>query len=129
MLDVALATSVSLSETLLLGNPRRPTDRALFQGGTGKQNDGAPMTISFPNVSRSFDADKQCISFWGYDSAFEVCFQVGRDALARVVGEPCVGEQALLHAFDTNRPRIHAVATRAYTRRRGSYFALAPTDF
>jgi hypothetical protein len=87
------------------------------------------MTLSFPNVSRSFDEAKQCVSFWGYDSAFEVCFQMGRDALARVAGKPCIGEQALLQAFDTNRPRIHAAATKAYTRRRGSYFALAPADF
>jgi hypothetical protein len=87
------------------------------------------MALSFPNVSRNYDASKQTICFWGYDSAFEVSFYVGREALQRVSDRPCNSEAELLHAFDANRSRIHQVATKSYVRRRGTYHPLLPADF
>ena len=62
-------------------------------------------------------------------SAFEVSFHVGREALQRISGRPCGDEAELLRAFDSNRSRIHQAATKAYVRRRGTYFSLAPADF
>lgn len=87
------------------------------------------MALNFPNVSRSYDASKQTICFWGYDSAFEISFNVGREALRRVTDQPCDSEVDLLNAFDGNRSRIHQVATRSYARRRGNYLSLLPSDF
>jgi hypothetical protein len=87
------------------------------------------MALSFPNVSRSYDASKQTVCFWGYDSAFEISFTVGREALQRVTDQPCGSETELLHAFEGNRSRIQQVATRSYARRRTNYLSLLPSDF
>jgi hypothetical protein len=87
------------------------------------------MALSFPNVSRSYDPSKHTICFWGYDSAFEISFYVGREALQRITDRPCNSEAELLHAFDSNRSLIQKVATTRYARRRGSYLPLLPADF
>src|SRR6476659_2475608 len=40
--------------------------------------------IDFPNHSRSYDATRHAVRFWGYDSAIEWSFFVTVDALARI---------------------------------------------
>jgi hypothetical protein len=39
------------------------------------------MALNFPNGSRSFDARRDLIRFWGYDSALEISFFVEMSAL------------------------------------------------
>jgi len=39
------------------------------------------MRLSFPNPSRSFDASRNRICFWGYDSTIEISFFIEADAL------------------------------------------------
>ncbi|MEJ2396510.1 MAG: DUF1488 family protein [Candidatus Thiodiazotropha sp.] len=39
------------------------------------------MALNFPNPSRSFDASKNRVTFWGYDSVIEISFSVEGDAL------------------------------------------------
>ena len=39
------------------------------------------MTISFPNPSRSYDATRQAVRFWGYDRSMESSFVIKADAL------------------------------------------------
>ena len=34
------------------------------------------MTINFPNPSRSYDATRRAVRFWGHDSAMEASFFV-----------------------------------------------------
>ena len=41
------------------------------------------MAISFPNRSRSYDATRQAVRFWGYDRSMESSFFVTVDALER----------------------------------------------
>jgi len=80
------------------------------------------MAISFPNRSRSYDATRHAVRFWGYDSAIESSFFMTADALKRI--EPNLRSDAvdLLRAFDNNRDRIYAIAAKVYARgRRGSY--------
>ena len=80
------------------------------------------MTLTFPNPSRSFDATRNVVRFWGYDSAIECSFFVTRDALERLVPRILPEELALLAAFDGNREQICRAATRVYSRgQRGSY--------
>jgi hypothetical protein len=80
------------------------------------------MTLTFPNPSRSFDATRDAVRFWGYDSAIECSFFVTRDALERLVPRLLPEETALLAAFDRNRELICRAATRVYSRgQRGSY--------
>jgi uncharacterized protein DUF1488 len=79
------------------------------------------MTLTFPNPSRSFDATRNAVRFWGYDSAIECSFFVTRDALERLP-RLLPEELALLAAFDGNREQICRAATRVYSRgQRGSY--------
>ena len=87
------------------------------------------MTLSFPNHSRSFDATRRAVRFWGYDSAMEASFFVTEDALKRVQPDAQLDEAGLLGAFDANRKLIYQAAVRVYARgHRGSY-DLVDTDF
>jgi hypothetical protein len=84
------------------------------------------MTISFPNSSRSYDATRQAVRFWGYDRSMESSFFVTVDALRRLQPNLSFDAVDLLRAFDVNRERIYAIAARVYARgRRGSYDLLA----
>ena len=89
------------------------------------------MKLSFPNPSRSFDADKSRVLFWGYDSAIEVSFFVEADALKRLCPDMSSAETGFLQAFDATRKRIHEVANKVYVRGgKGTYsYILAAKDF
>jgi hypothetical protein len=84
------------------------------------------MTISFPNSSRSYDATRQAVRFWGYDRSMERSFFVTVDALRRLQPNLSFDADDLLRAFDVNRERIYAIAAQVYARgRRRSYDLLA----
>jgi hypothetical protein len=89
------------------------------------------MKLSFPNPSRSFDAGKSRVLFWGYDRAIEVSFYVEADALKRLCPEMSSAETGFLQAFDAARMRIHEVASKVYVRGgKGTYsYILAAKDF
>ena len=87
------------------------------------------MALIFPNSSRSYDATRHAVRFWGYDSAMEASFYVSQDALRRVQPDMPLDEAGLLGAFDSNRERIYEAAVKVYARgHRGSY-DLEKTDF
>lgn len=87
------------------------------------------MTLNFPNHSRSYDATRHAVRFWGYDSAMESSFFVTAEALMKVQPDAPSDEAGLLRAFDVNRARIYAAAAKVYARgRRGSYEVAIP-DF
>ena len=87
------------------------------------------MTLSFPNRSRSYDATRQAVRFWGYDSAMETSFYVMADALRRLHPGLPTDEASLLSAFDSNRDHICAVATKLYARRDKGSYDLVASDF
>jgi hypothetical protein len=88
------------------------------------------MTIGFPNASRSFDATRNAVRFWGHDRSMETSFFVSAAALQRLVPAAANNEAALLEAFDRNRPRICAAATKIYGNgRKGGSYDLHPSDF
>ncbi len=89
------------------------------------------MTLEFPNTSRSFEATKNRIRFWGYDSAIEITFFVEVAALMKLCPEVSSTEIDLLDAFDSTVERIHQMASAVYGRSRDrSYvYALAADDF
>jgi len=89
------------------------------------------MSLNFPNPSRSFDAGKNRVLFWGYDRSIEVSFFVEADALKRLCPEMSGAETGFLQAFDAERKRIHEVANKVYVRGgRGTYsYILAAKDF
>ena len=89
------------------------------------------MSLNFPNPSRSFDATKNRVRFWGYDSAMEVSFFVELDALKKLRPEMGNLEEGFLEAFDAARNRIYEVAAKVYVRggNRSYAYNLAAKDF
>jgi hypothetical protein len=80
------------------------------------------MSVNFPNLSRSYDATRRSVRFWGYDRSMENSFFVAADALKRIQPDVQPDEAAMLRAFDSNRDLIYAAAAKVYARgRRGSY--------
>jgi hypothetical protein len=87
------------------------------------------MALNFPNPSRSYDATRRAVRFWGHDGPMEAAFFVNEDALRRI--EPGVGgdEAGFLGAFDSHCDLIHAVAVKIYGRTRKGSYELIPADF
>jgi Protein of unknown function (DUF1488) len=80
------------------------------------------MTINFPNCSRSYDATRGVVRFWGYDRSMESAFFLMEEALQKLQPDLQFEEDDVLRAFDCNRDRIYAAAAKVYARgRRGSY--------
>ena len=80
------------------------------------------MSLAFPNSSRSYDATRRAVHFWGHDTAMEWSFFVTAEALQRVQPAMVQDEAGMLGAFDSNRDRICAAAVKLYARgRKGSY--------
>ena len=78
--------------------------------------------MNFTNQSRSYDATRQAVRFWGYDGAREVSFFVTGDALRRLEPGAPVDETSLLAVFDAHLDRVLRAAARVYARgRKGSY--------
>jgi len=80
------------------------------------------MTINFPNRSRSYDATRGIVRFWGHDRSMESAFFLSAGALQRLQPNLQFKEDDVLRVFDKNRDRIYAAAAKVYARgRRGSY--------
>jgi hypothetical protein len=89
----------------------------------------ATMALNFPNRSRSYDATRRAVRFWGYDSAMEASFFVTEDALKRVQPDMRFDEAGFLSAFDSHRDLIHAAAIKVYARGRKGSYDLFGADF
>ena len=89
------------------------------------------MRLSFPNPSRSYDASKSRVCFWGYDNAIEVSFFVETDALKQLCPKISDDEAGFLQAFDVTHKRIHEIANKVYVHDgKNSYsYILAARDF
>jgi len=87
------------------------------------------MTLSFPNESRSYDAKRNLVRFWGYDSALEISFFVEVGALYKLSPQTKNSEAGSLEAFDAARDRIHETARKVYSKTRKGAYLLAAADF
>jgi hypothetical protein len=87
------------------------------------------QTVNFPNISRSYDATRRAVRFWGYDRAMESSFFVTCEALQHVQPNLQLDEVGLLSAFDQNRKLIYEVAARVYARGRRDAYNLVVADF
>jgi hypothetical protein len=80
------------------------------------------MAITFPNRSRSYDATRRAVRFWGYDRSMESSFFIMADALKQMQPSLRLDAIDILRAFDVNRERIYEIAAKVYARgRKGSY--------
>ncbi|MBI5909770.1 MAG: DUF1488 domain-containing protein [Betaproteobacteria bacterium] len=87
------------------------------------------QAVTFPNVSRSYDATRRAVAFWGYDRSMENSFFVTWDALKRIQPNLEADEAGLLRAFDSNRKLIYEIAAKVYGRGRKSVYNLVAADF
>ncbi|MEQ9172921.1 MAG: DUF1488 family protein [Rhodospirillales bacterium] len=89
------------------------------------------MNLNFPNASRSFEAKRNRVRFWGYDSALEITFFVESSLLMKLCPDCGQGEAGVLKAFDAMIERIHGAAQKAYkgSRERSDIFVLAEAQF
>ncbi|MDP2622027.1 MAG: DUF1488 domain-containing protein [Hyphomicrobiales bacterium] len=87
------------------------------------------MALNFPNQSRSYDATRRAIRFWGHDSAMEASFFVNEDALKAIHPDMRLDEAGLLTAFDLNRDLIYSAAVKVYGRGHKGSYELMPADF
>lgn len=85
--------------------------------------------LNFPNESRSYDATRRSVRFWGYDGAIEISFFVEEAALFQIAPERKRDEFAVLECFDANRDHILTVARAVYARRRKAAYTLFAHDF
>ena len=86
-------------------------------------------TLNFPNPSRSYDARRKVVRFWGHDGAMEVAFFLhlaAPDQLAGAAGGPA--EDDGLRAFDAARDQVHAMARKHYARDRKAVYDLSMAD-
>jgi uncharacterized protein DUF1488 len=88
-----------------------------------------PAVIDFPNPSRSYYPMRHAVRFWGNDSAIEASFFVDEDALTRIQPDVRPDEAGFLDAFDANRDKICAVASRLYVRGWKDCYELGAADF
>lgn len=87
------------------------------------------QAVTFPNVSRSYDATRGVVRFWGYDRSMESSFFMTWDALKHIQPNLERGEADILRAFDSNRQSIYEAAAKVYARGRRSAYNLVAADF
>ena len=89
------------------------------------------MSLDFPNPSRCFEAKKNRIRFWGYDSAIEITFFISVETLLKICPGTGEDEASLLAAFDLALEQVHMVASQVYKRSRTFSYAhlLTNEDF
>jgi hypothetical protein len=85
--------------------------------------------FEFFQYSRSYDATRRAVRFWGYHSAMESSFFMTDEALKRLQPSMQPDEAGLLRTFDLNRDLIQATAAKVYARGRKGSYDLVSADF
>ena len=75
------------------------------------------MALTFPHLSRWYDAARKGICFWGYEQTFEIAFFVEQNALSKLSAGGLAGEAGFLNTFDQNREHICLAAKSVYSKR------------
>ena len=85
--------------------------------------------VTFPNQSRSYDATRHAVRFWGYFRSMENSFFVSTEALRRIQPDMKADETGFLKAFDNNRDLICATAAKVYANGSKGSYDLTVSDF
>ena len=83
------------------------------------------MIVSFPDFTRYYDATRGAVCFWGY---MESSFFVTEGALKKMQPNLKFEAEDILRAFDINRDRIYAIASKVYARGRKDSYELNAGD-
>ncbi|MER8827615.1 DUF1488 domain-containing protein [Mesorhizobium sp. M0938] len=87
------------------------------------------MSLTFPNLSRSYDQASRRIRFVGYDGMSRISFLVDADAISTAPPDAVSAEATYLAAFDSAVGPIHDIARNAYVRTGKSMYVLTAADF
>ncbi len=87
------------------------------------------MALNFPNASRSYDAKRNLVLFWGYDSTREISFLVAGETLRKSDSHTAAAEEEILVAFDNALDKIHEVARTVYAGARRDAYLLPAEAF
>ncbi len=82
------------------------------------------MALSFPNPSRSYDASRHGVLFWGYDNAREITFLVEDRVLMNFDSDLGADEAGVLASFDRHRNEILEIAMALYAEGRQTLYTL-----
>jgi len=74
------------------------------------------VALHFPNPSRSYDAERHCVLFRGYDNFREITFEVDRGTLKGLQPTLESDERSFSLAFDEFRKKLVEVAKSRYVR-------------
>ncbi|MCX4163843.1 MULTISPECIES: DUF1488 domain-containing protein [Paraburkholderia] len=77
-------------------------------------NESLIVALEFPNPSRSYDASRHCVCFWGYDNSREITFQVDDAMLRNLQPDAGSDERSILGAFDQFREKLLDIARKRY---------------
>ena len=86
------------------------------------------MSLAFPNPGRSYNPDRQSITFWASDRTLEVTFEIDHSALAMIDCNSKT-EDEYLSTFDYHRPLIEAAAIRTYKAHPDFFYILNKDSF
>ncbi len=87
------------------------------------------MPLNFSNESRSYDATRHAVRFWGYDGSQEVSFFVTEDALRKLAPAAPLTEGGCFQTFDAHRSAIYDAAAKVYGRGRKGSYEIGREDF
>ena len=87
------------------------------------------LPLNFSNPSRSYDATRHAVHFWGYDTSIEVSFFVTDDALRKLGSSRDSTENDCLRMFDAHCDKIHMAAAKVYKRGSKGSYELGPQNF
>ena len=80
----------------------------------GYRHERVIVALQFPNPSRSYDATRHCVCFWGYDNSREITFQVDDAMLRNLQPDAGSDERSILGAFDQFREKLLEIARKRY---------------
>ncbi|MGF6726433.1 hypothetical protein P3T43_005823 [Paraburkholderia sp. GAS41] len=80
----------------------------------GYRRERVTVALQFPNPSRSYDATRHCVCFWGYDNSREITFQVDDAMLRNLQPDAGSDERSILGAFDKFREKLLEIARKQY---------------
>lgn len=87
------------------------------------------MSLNFPNNSRTYDAKKNFVRFWGYDNVLEILFLLEPNVLSKLSPQTKQEESGYLETFDAAIDRIHKTARKVYSRGGKGTYILRAADF
>lgn len=82
------------------------------------------MALGFPNKTRSYDENGDCVRFVGHDGHFAISFSIAVAALKA----KSQTEDGYLRAFDSAAERIRSVAVKVYAKTRKNHYRLVAAD-